>query len=335
MMIFNNLTFENPAWFWLLLALPLFVAWYMIKRKESQVPVKFSNTEAFSKNSFWGNLKHIMFAMKLLAWVFLTIAMARPRTVDVTTDIKKTRGIDIVMSIDISASMLAKDFRPNRMEVVKEVASEFVDNRPNDRIGLVVFSGESYTKTPVTSDKAIVQKTLENISYSSQIEGGTAIGMGLATAVNRLKDSEAKGKVIILLTDGVNNTGFIEPKTAADLALEYDIKVYSIGVGSMGTAMSPVAIDRRGEFQYRSTKVEIDEDLLQEISKLTGGEYFRANNEDKLKAIYEEINKLEKTEIKETKYYNYDEKYPIFVIIAGLLLVIVALLKYTIMRSIV
>jgi Ca-activated chloride channel family protein len=334
-MIFNNLTFENPAWFWLLLALPLFVAWYIVKRKESQVPVKFSNTASFSKNSFWGNLKHIMFAMKLLAWVFLTIAMARPRTVDVTTDIKKTRGIDIVMSIDISASMLAKDFRPNRMEVVKEVAAEFVDNRPNDRIGLVVFSGESYTKTPVTSDKVIVQNTLENISYSSQIEGGTAIGMGLATAVNRLKDSEAKGKVIILLTDGVNNTGFIEPKTAADLALEYDIKVYSIGVGSMGTALSPVAIDRRGEFQYRNTKVEIDEDLLQEISKLTGGEYFRANNEDKLKDIYEEINKLEKTEIKETKYYNYDEKYPIFVIIAGLLLVVVALMKYTIMRSIV
>jgi Ca-activated chloride channel family protein len=231
--------------------------------------------------------------------------------------------------------MLAKDFSPNRMEVVKEVASEFVDNRPNDRIGLVVFSGESYTKTPVTSDKVIVQKTLEDISYSSQIEGGTAIGMGLATAVNRLKDSEAKGKVIILMTDGVNNTGFIEPKTAADLALEYDIKVYSIGVGSMGTALSPVAIDRRGEFQYRSTKVEIDEDLLQEISTLTGGQYFRANNEDKLKSIYEEINKLEKTDIKETKYYNYDEKYPIFVMIAGLLLVIVTLLKYTIMRSIV
>lgn len=333
--MFSNLTFENPEWFWLLLALPLFVAWYIIKRKESQVPVKFSNTSAFSKTSFWGNLKHIMFGAKLLAWVFLTIAMARPRTVDVTTDIKKTRGIDIVMSIDISASMLAKDFSPNRLEVVKEVASEFVDNRPNDRIGLVVFSGESYTKTPVTSDKTIVQNTLKDILYSDQIEGGTAIGMGLATAVNRLKDSEAKGKVIILLTDGVNNTGFIEPKTASDLALEYDIKVYSIGVGTMGTALSPVAIDRRGEFQYRNTKVEIDEDLLQEISNLTGGQYFRANNEDKLKSIYEEINKLEKTEIKETKYYNYDEKYPIYVIIAGLILVFIALMKYTIMRSIV
>lgn len=333
--MFGNLSFENPAWFWLLLALPVFVAWYIIKRKESQVPVKFSNTAAFAKSSFWGNLKHIMFGAKLLAWIFLTVAMARPRTVDVTTDIKKTRGIDIVMSIDISASMLAKDFSPNRLEVVKDVASEFVKNRPNDRIGLVVFSGESYTKTPVTSDRVIVQKTLEGISYSSQIEGGTAIGMGLATAVNRLKDSEAKGKVIILLTDGVNNTGFIEPKTAADLALEYDIKVYSIGVGSMGTALSPVAIDRRGEFQYRSTKVEIDEELLEEISTLTGGQYFRANNEDKLKSIYEEINKLEKTEIKETKYYNYDEKYPLFVIMAGLFLVVVALLKYTLMRSIV
>jgi len=331
----NNLTFENPAWFWLLLAIPLFVAWYLLKRKESQVPVKFSFAQAFSKSSFWGYVKHSMFSLKILAWVFLTIAMARPRTVDVTTDIKKTRGIDIVMSIDISASMLAKDFNPNRMEVVKEVASEFVKNRPNDRIGLVVFSGESYTKTPVTSDKSIVLNTLKDISYSSQIEGGTAIGMGLATAVNRLKDSKAKGKVIILLTDGVNNTGFIEPKTAADLALEYDIKVYSIGVGSMGTALSPVAIDRNGQIQYRNTEVEIDEALLEEISTMTEGQYFRATNEDKLKSIYEEINKLEKTEIKETKYYNYDEKYPIFVIIAGFLMAFVALIKYTIMRSLV
>ena len=162
--MFSNLTFENPAWFWLLLAIPFFVAWYLFKRRESQVPVKFSGTQAFSKSSFWGNVKHILFGLKIVAWVFLTIAMARPRTVDVTTDIKKTRGIDIVMSIDISASMLAKDFNPNRMEVVKEVASEFVENRPNDRVGLVVFSGESYTKTPVTSDKTILQNALEEIS---------------------------------------------------------------------------------------------------------------------------------------------------------------------------
>jgi len=334
-MIFGDLTFENPAWFWLFIAIPLFIVWYVFKRKDSQVPVKFSSTSAFSTSSIWGKVKHIMFAAKLLAWIALTIAMARPRTVDVTTDIKKTRGIDIVMSIDISASMLAKDFKPNRMEVVKEVASEFVENRPNDRIGLVVFSGEAYTKTPVTSDEIIVQNTLKEISFSDEIEGGTAIGMGLATAVNRLKDSEAKGKVIILLTDGVNNSGFIEPKTAADLALEYDIKVYSIGVGSMGFALSPVAVDRNGEFQYRNTKVEIDEGLLEEISGLTGGQYFRANNEDKLKSIYDEINKLEKTEIKETKYYNYDELYPIFVMIAGGLFMFVALLKYTIMRSLV
>ena len=334
-MIFNDVTFENPAWFWLLAAIPAFIAWYVIRRRQSQVPVKLSSTSAFSSSSFWGTIKHIMFAAKMLAWISLTIAMARPRTVDVTTDIKKTRGIDIVMSIDISASMLAKDFRPNRMEVVKEVASEFVENRPNDRIGLVVFSGESYTKTPVTSDKTIIQNTLKGISYSSEIEGGTAIGMGLATAVNRLKDSEAKGKVIILLTDGVNNTGFIEPKTEADLALEYDIMVYSIEVGSMGYALSPVAIDKDGNFQYRNTKVEIDEDLLEEISAATGGQYFRANNEDKLKSIYEEINKLEKTEIKETKYYNYDELYPLLVLISGGLLLFVALLKYTVMRSLV
>jgi len=221
------------------------------------------------------------------------------------------------------------------MEVVKDVASEFVKNRPNDRIGLVVFSGESYTKTPVTSDKKIVLNTLKDISYSGLIEGGTAIGMGLATAVNRLKDSKAKGKVIILLTDGVNNTGFIEPKTAADLAIEYGIKIYSIGVGSQGMAMSPVSINRNGEFVYRNIKVEIDENLLTEISELSNGKYFRATDEDKLKSIYDEINKLEKTEIKETKYYNYDELYPIFVIIAGSIFLVILLTKYTIMRSIV
>jgi Ca-activated chloride channel family protein len=333
--MFSDLTFENPAWFWLLLALPVFVAWYILKRRESQVPVKFSSVQVFTSSNFWGNFKHFLFGLKLLIWVLLTIAMARPRTVDVTTNIKKTRGIDIVMSIDISASMLAKDFRPNRMEVVKDVASEFVKNRPNDRIGLVVFSGESYTKTPVTSDKTIVQNTLKEISYSSQIEGGTAIGMGLATAVNRLKDSKAKGKVIILLTDGVNNTGFIEPKTAADLAIEYGIKIYSIGVGTKGMAMSPVSIDRSGQFVYRNVEVEIDEDLLTEISESSKGKYFRATDEDKLKSIYDEINKLEKTEIKETKYYNYDEKYPIFVMISGLILLFILLVKYTITRSIV
>ncbi len=299
------------------------------------MPVKFSSTSVFSKSNFWRNFKHLLFGLKLLAWVSLTIAMARPRTVDVTTNIKKTKGIDIVMSIDISASMLAKDFTPNRMEVVKEVASEFVKNRPNDRIGLVVFSGESYTKTPVTSDKKIVLNTLEDVSYSGLIEGGTAIGMGLATAVNRLKDSKAKGKVIILLTDGVNNTGFIEPKTAADLAIEYGIKIYSIGVGSQGMAMSPVSINRNGEFIYRNIKVEIDERLLTEISELSNGKYFRATDEDKLKSIYDEINKLEKTEIKETKYYNYDELYPVFVIIAGVIFLFILLVKYTIMRSIV
>ena len=333
--MFTNVTFENPAWFWLLIAIPIVVLWYIYKRKESQVPVKFSSTAIFSRSNFWANFKHILFSLKLLAWISLTIAMARPRTVDVTTNIKKTKGIDIVMSIDISASMLAKDFSPNRMEVVKEVASEFVENRPNDRIGLVVFSGESYTKTPVTSDKKIVLNTLEDVSYSGLIEGGTAIGMGLATAVNRLKDSKAKGKVIILLTDGVNNTGFIEPKTAADLAIEYGIKIYSIGVGSQGMAMSPVSINRNGEFVYRNIKVEIDETLLTEISESSNGKYFRATDEDKLKSIYDEINKLEKTEIKETKYYNYDELYPIFVTIAGLIFLVILLVKYTIMRSIV
>ena len=271
--------------------------------------------------------------LRLLCLALLITAMARPRTVDVTSRTKKTQGIDIVMAIDVSPSMLARDLKPNRLEALKEVAAEFIEGRPNDRIGLVAYAGESFTKTPITSDKAIVQSALEDIQYSDLLENGTAIGMGLATSVNRLKDSKAKSKVIILLSDGVNNTGFIDPKIAGELAVEYDIKVYTIGLGSNGTAMGPIGIDRSGQFRYDPTKVEIDEDLMKQISNQTNGKYFRATNNEKLEEIYDEINKLEKTEIEESKFYNYEEKYRPLVILAGLLFLIEIILRNTIFRS--
>jgi len=226
------------------------------------------------------------------------------------------KGIDIIMAIDVSSSMLAQDLKPDRLSALKRVASSFVDDRLSDRIGLVVYAGESYTKTPITSDKSIVKGALREIAYQGLIEDGTAIGMGLATSVNRLKDSRAKSKVIILLTDGVNNSGFIDPKIAIELAVEFGIKTYTIGLGSNGTARAPVAILPTGEFQYGMTKVEIDEELLKEIAAATGGLYFRATDNKKLEEIYAEINKLEKTEIEEFKYYNYEEKYRILILLA-------------------
>ena len=237
------------------------------------------------------------------------------------------------MAIDVSASMLAKDLKPNRLEALKNVAADFIQGRPNDRIGLVEYAGESYTKTPITSDKSIILRSLEEIKYNTIIEGGTSIGMGLATAVNRLKDSKAKSKVIILLTDGVNNGGFIDPSTASELAVEYGIKTYTIGLGTNGMALSPIGILPSGEFQYGRVQVNIDEKLLQEIADVTGGKYFRATNNQKLKEIYVEINKLEKTDVEEFKFYNYEEKYRSLVLFAGLLLLIELLLRYTIFRS--
>ena len=261
-----------------------------------------------------------LFAFKISAITLIIFAIARPQTVDVSTRTKTNNGIDIVMAIDVSSSMLAQDLKPDRLSALKRVAATFVDDRTSDRIGLVVYAGESYTKTPITSDKSIIKGALREISYQGLIEDGTAIGMGLATSVNRLKDSRAKSKVIILLTDGVNNSGFIDPKIATELAVEFGIKTYTIGLGSNGTALAPVGILPNGEFQYALTKVEIDEALLKEIASSTGGIYFRATDNKKLEEIYAEINKLEKSEVEEFKYYNYDEKYRLLIILALVLI---------------
>ncbi|NRB59768.1 MAG: VWA domain-containing protein [Winogradskyella sp.] len=332
--MFENLEFLNKELFWFLLLLPIAIIWYALKHSRQTAELKISSIKGFkAASSFWSKFRHVLFALRLIALALLITALARPRTVDVSTKTKTTRGIDIVMAIDVSASMLAKDLRPNRLEALKNVAADFINGRPNDRIGLVEYAGEAYTKTPITTDKSIVQRSLRDIKYNTIIEGGTAIGMGLATSVNRLKDSRAKSKVIILLTDGVNNSGFIDPKIASELAVEYGIKVYTIGLGTNGMALSPIGFNANGSFRYGRQQVEIDEKLLEEIADATGGKYFRATNNKKLAEIYKEINKLEKTEIEEKKYYNYDEKYRPFILFAGLLLLIELLLRNTIFRS--
>lgn len=330
----EGIEFLHKELFWLLLLLPIALAWHIFKHKKQTAELKISSLKGFKiATSILPKLKHALFLLRLLALGLLITALARPRTVDVSSKTKTTRGIDIVMAIDVSASMLAKDLRPNRLEALKNVASEFIKGRPNDRIGLVEYAGESYTKTPITTDKSIVLRSLRDVKYNTIIEGGTAIGMGLATAVNRLKDSKAKSKVIILLTDGVNNSGQIDPKIASDLAIEFGIKVYTIGLGTNGTALSPIRLNRDGSFQYGRVNVEIDEALLKEIADATGGLYFRATNNKKLQEIYSEINKLEKTEIEEFKFYNYQEKYRPLVILAGLLFMIELLLRLTLFRS--
>jgi len=333
-MMFDNIEFLNKELFWLLLLLPIAIIWYVFKHNKQTAELKISSIKGFKVSpSIWSKFRHVLFALRLMALGLLITALARPRTVDVSTKTKTTRGIDIVMAIDVSASMLAKDLLPNRLEALKEVAADFINGRPNDRIGLVEYAGEAYTKTPITSDKSIVLRSLRDIKYNTIIEGGTAIGMGLATSVNRLKDSRAKSKVIILLTDGVNNSGFIDPKIASELALEYGIKTYTIGLGTNGMALSPISINPNGSFRYGRQQVEIDEDLLKEIADVTGGKYFRATNNKKLAEIYDEINKLEKTEVEEKKYYNYEEKYRPLVLLAGLLLLLELLLRNTIFRS--
>ena len=326
--------FVSPEWFWLLALVPVMVFWFWYSRRRHNAEWNMSalNTADRSTN-FWSLAKSFLWVLRLAAMVLIIIALARPRYVDQSTRIKTSKGIDIVMAIDVSASMLARDLTPNRLEALKEVAARFINSRPNDRLGLVEYAGESYTKTPLTSDKTLVLSALKSIEYNTIIEGGTAIGMGLATSVNRLKESRAKSKVIILLTDGVNNSGFIDPRTASELAVEFGIKVYTIGLGSNGLALSPVGMRPNGQFQYGKVPVEIDEALLQEIAQTTGGLYFRATNNSKLGEIYDEINKLEKTEVEEFKYKQYDEGYrPLILVSLGLLL-LEFLMRQTLFKS--
>ena len=330
----GKLSFLNPEFFWLFLLIPIASAWLFWKRNQQSASLKISSTQGFkNSNSLLARLKPLLNVLRLLALSSLIVAMARPRTVDISNQTKTTRGIDIVMAIDVSGSMLAKDLKPNRMEALKDVAADFVEERPNDRIGLVLYASEAYTKTPVTSDKAVVLEAIKGIKYDTVLQDGTGIGMGLATAVNRLKDSKAKSKVIILLTDGVNNAGFIESETAADIAKQYGLKVYTVGIGTNGMADFPYQMTPSGQILFQMMKVEIDEQLLKTIARKTDGQYFRATSNSKLAEIYASINKLETSEIKELRFYDYDEKFRPFVWLAGFLILVELGLRNTVYRS--
>ena len=332
MSFFSNIEFLNPEFLLLLLAIPIIAAWQWYKKVDNDVSFTLSSLESISDITTWRSWVHKFIPLlRALAYTFIVLALARPQ-ITLKEEEVKAEGIDIMMIMDLSSSMLAQDFRPDRLSVSKEVAKAFVDKREFDRMGLVVFAGESFTQCPLTTDHRVVKDFLDNLQCGL-LQDGTAIGMGLASAVNRLKDSESKSKVVILLTDGVNNAGYIKPLTAAEIATEYDMKVYTIGVGSMGQALSPVSRRSDGKYIFGMARVEIDEQLLREISSMTNGRYYRATNEQSLTAIYDEIDKLEKTEIEVSTFKRYSEEFRRFLLWGVGFLLIEIVLRLSILRS--
>lgn len=325
--------FLNPKWLWLLLVLIPMAGYYVYRLWQGHATIRISSVNGLRgvPRSAKYYLRHLPFVLRCMAVALLIVALARPQSSESNTN-RKTEGIDIVLALDISSSMLARDFQPNRISAAKEVAAQFIMERPDDRIGLVIFAGESFTQSPLTTDKKSLVNLLGTVR-SGMIEDGTAIGNGLATAVNRLRESEAKSKVIILLTDGVNNRGQIAPVTAGEIARTLDIRVYTVGVGTEGMAPSP-AVDMWGNVTYVPMKVEIDEGILTQIADLTGGKYFRATDNKKLKSIYEEINLLEKTKVDVEDFTRYHERFVFFAVAAFVLLLAEFLLKAFYLRQI-
>lgn len=328
----NEIVFKNPEYFYLLLVVVPMLAWYIFQHRKAGASIRYSTTMGFQNiaKSWKHYLRHLPFALLLAGITLLTTALARPQSSNSWQNVT-TEGIDIVIALDISSSMLARDFQPNRLQASKEIATQFIAGRPNDKMGLVVFAGESFTQCPLTTDHAVLINLFKDIE-SGMIEDGTAIGNGLATAVSRLKESEAISKVIILLTDGENNRGEIAPITAAELAKTYGIRVYSIGVGTIGTA--PFPVQTPFGTQLRDVEVKIDEETMQQIADLTGGQYFRATNNEKLKQIYAEIDQLEKSKIEVKEYSRKDEEYQRFALFGALVLIFGLLLKTTLFRNI-
>lgn len=325
---FAHITFANPEYFFLFVSIPLLLFWEWKVRGKKQIALQVSTLQGVSRN-FKSYRKEVLLGLRLLCLVALIIALARPQHTQINESID-SEGVDIVLSMDISGSMLAEDFQPNRLEASKKVASEFIANRVTDRVGLVIFSGESFTQCPLTTDQNILQEHVQSIR-SGLLEDGTAIGMGLATAVDRLRNSKVKSKIIILLTDGVNNTGLIDPITALEIAKAYKIRVYTIGVGSEGTAPYPVP-DAFGNIQMQQMPVQIDEELLKKIAKETGANYFRATNTNSLRAIYNDIDKMEKTKIEISSYKRYAELFFPYALFSLLCFMLEYLLRLTIFR---
>lgn len=327
------MVFANPTYLYLLLLLIPMIGWYIYKLRKSQASLQVSSTEAFEVAgavSWKVYLRHVPFVLRTLAIALLIVVLARPQSTDSWQN-STTEGIDIVMAMDISTSMLAEDLKPNRLEAAKDVAASFINGRQNDNIGLVVFAAESFTQCPLTIDHGVLLNLFKDIQPGI-IQDGTAIGLGLANAVSRIKDSQAKSKVIILLTDGVNNTGEIAPVTAAEIAKTFGIRVYTIGVGTQGEA--PYPIPTAFGVQYQNVPVEIDEQVLKQIASTTGGQYFRATDNSSLKEIYSEIDQLEKTKISVQEFSKKQEEYKNWALLVFALLLIEVLLRNTVLRNI-
>lgn len=331
---FSDIQFAEKHWFWLFLILPVMIIWYLVKLKTYEGEFQFSSFNLFHgiKSSLKAKFRHVLFVLRLAAISFLILAIARPQSRSSWKDVK-TEGIDIVVSLDVSLSMLAKDFKPNRLEVAKEVLGDFVDARPNDKIGLVIFGGEAFTQCPLTTDHKIIKNMFKDIE-AGMLDQGTAIGLGLADGVARVKDSKAKSKVVILISDGVSNVGEIAPLTAAEIAKTFAVRVYCIGVGSKGKALQPVALYPNGEMEYDYVDVDIDEVTMTQISKMTGGKYFRATDRESLEKTYKEIDELEKTIISEKSFTNKAEHFLPLAIAAAICLLLEFLLKRFVFKAI-
>lgn len=334
MFFFQDVQFVNPSVLWLLLIAPAMLIWYFYNYRKRYATIRIPNLEAniFQLGTWRSRMRALLPLFRAIALFLLIIALARPQRILEEQEVK-AEGIDIALVMDLSSSMLAQDFKPDRLEASKEKATDFVNNRPFDRIGLSVFAGEAFTQCPLTTDHNVIRDFLANLECGI-LDDGTAIGMGLASGVNRLIDSEAKSKVIILLTDGVNNAGYIKPMTAAEIAQKFNIKVYTIGVGTAGQALTPVSRRSDGRYIFGLATVEIDEELLKQIASLTGGQYFRATSVEGLAEIYSEIDQLEKTEMEVTVFRSFSEKFHAFAFWGMVFLVLELMLRYTFLRTI-
>jgi Ca-activated chloride channel family protein len=325
--------FANPHYLYLLSLLIPLVVWYILKARKKQASLQVSAMQAFNmpRATTWKvYARHLPFVLRMIAVVLVIVILARPQSTN-SWENRNTEGIDIMLVMDVSGSMLAEDLKPNRLEASKNVAASFINGRPNDNIGLVVFSGESFTQCPLTTDHAVLLNLFKDIR-SGMIQDGTAIGLGLANAVSRIKDSQAKSRVIILLTDGSNNMGEIAPVTAAEIASTFGIRVYTVGVGTRGEA--PYPFQTPFGIQYRNVPVDIDEPALQQIASATGGQYFRATDNSSLKAIYEEIDRMEKTKISVQQYSKKQEEYKPLALYLFAILLLELLLRNTLLRNI-
>lgn len=324
--------FENPWYLLLLLLLIPAIVWYVLKQKTAQASMNVSSTEAFDKmpRSYKVYLRHVVFALRMLVIACVIVILARPMTTD-SWHKSSTEGVDVMVALDISGSMLSRDFSPNRLEAAKNVAAQFIAGREYDNIGLVVFAGEGFTMCPMTTDHAVLLNLMKDVDCGMLVDG-TAVGDGLATAVNRIKDGPAKSKTIILLTDGTNNAGIVDPITAAEIARSFGIRVYTIGVGTKGMAPSPVMTPYG--IRYQNMPVEIDEDKLRQIASIGDGQYFRATDENVLKSVFAEIDQMEKTKLSVQQFSRREEAYMPWAILAMVLLAIEILLRYTLLRNV-